>query len=294
MTGHVSRSPLFLLAAALMLGACSPASGSPCFVSGTRLPDRQAVLSAPDLGASARSLMEALFDRDADAVRRLLRTDPALAGVSARKAVDPLTVAVAMCDRGLVDTLLDAGAAPDGPNKEAPLSLAIRATEPWFAARLLEAGASADPVRADFMPLDAAIALNSSGAVRLLLDHGANVNFAGRLGDRPLHAAIDMERYRLAELLLDRGADPWAIDAGGASLGHAVAQPLTRPDAAEDQARQRLQAKVRALGWPDPAPTHREIRALALQGAWPPEAARSAGAPALRPELVEKIRAAAR
>jgi uncharacterized protein len=176
-----------------------------------------------------------------------------------------------------VEAMLKAGAPVDGQGDGRPLTLAIRADDPWFVQRLLQAGASPDP-KGDgaSLPLDNAISLNRPDRAAMLIDAGADVNRAGRTGATPLHSALDMERFRIAELLLDRGADPWAIDAGGANLATSAATPMLTKDADEAAAQRRLKARVQALGWPQPAPDPRAIRALALDGAWPPAGAKGA------------------
>jgi hypothetical protein len=51
-----------------------------------------------------------------------------------------------------------------------------------------------------------------------LLDHGADVNRADRTGGTPLETAVAMRNYRIAELLLERGADPWTVGVNGDTI----------------------------------------------------------------------------
>jgi uncharacterized protein len=266
---HVLRSFLPLLLGMSLLG-CDEGRADRCFLPGTTLPQRAQVLGDRALGASARALAEALFDRDAGTAAKLLQQDRALARTAVGGHHDMLVVALATCDRSLVDLLLREGAPADGVHPRIPLAIALRAEDPWFALRLLEAGASPKPAPDGSVdPLRSAIELNSAGAVRMLLDHGADSNQEDALGGRPLQAALDMDHFALAELLLDRGADPWAVDSGGGSLGWSATQPMVRNDASEAAAQRRLADRARRLGWPQPAPDPHKVRELALAGKWP-------------------------
>jgi ankyrin repeat protein len=162
-----------------------------------------------------------------------------------------------------------------------PLRLALRAEDPAFAHQLLQAGASPNPRANSSGPLRTAITQNSLGAVRMLLDFGGDPNVMEATGNRPLHTALDMEHFRIAELLLDRGADAWAIDSGGANLASSVTMPMVTTSEMEARAQRHLAARLKSLGWPEPAPSPRQIRALALRGDWPPPTARAAGAAAV-------------
>lgn len=277
--------PLFALVA--VTSGCTPSTAQ-CFAPGTVFPERQAALANRDMGQSARDLIAALFDRDYDAAKALLDQDRTIARQPIGRDADVLILALATCEPRFVDLLLERGAPADGARAGAPLIMALRANEPWYAQRLLAAGATPNPADDPLGPMRTAIALNSAGGVRLLLDHGANVDAMERTGTRALHIALDMERFQIAELLLERHADPWAIDSGGANLGSAVAEGMLTKSPADEAAQRRLSQRVQAIGWPQPAPHPRELRHLAFSGEWPPAAARGRGAPAV-PAQVMKI-----
>ncbi|PCD03194.1 hypothetical protein COC42_01870 [Sphingomonas spermidinifaciens] len=281
------------MAASLLMGcAAAPAAG--CFYPETQLPDPGAAIRSAGVGDSARSLIEALAAGDEAQVASLLNADPQLARQPLGKRYDMLSFAVASCRRGAVDALLAAGAPVNGGDDGMPLILALRARDTWFAERLLKAGASPEPRGNPTIPMSTVIGLNQPDRVAMLLDAGASPDgprqrdTAHDTGNRPLHQALDMERFRIAELLLDRGADPWAIDAGGANLATSAATPMLTKDEAEAKAQRRLLARVEALGWPRPAPDPRAIRKLALEGAWPPTGAN--GAAPIPPHVLDLIR----
>ena len=255
-----------------------------CFAPGTVLPT---AAEAP--GGTARALAEALLDGDLAAATKLLETDSALAKVRVGKDADMLVVALATCRHDAVDLLLDKGAPVNGLTPGVPLTVALRANEPWYAERLLKAGASPNPKNSPLGPITTAIALGSPGGVRLLLDHGTDVNARERTGNTALLTALDMDQFATAELLLARGADPWAIDSSGGNLGSSVTRPMVSTDPAQAAAQQRLAARLASIGWPDPVPDPRAVKALALDGAWPPAGAR--GARPVPAEVLDIMRA---
>ncbi|WP_457311718.1 ankyrin repeat domain-containing protein [Sphingomonas sp. UYAg733] len=246
------------------------------FVGGAALPTRKDVVGNLRIGSSAQALSEALFDGDLDAAQRYLARDPALASFRIGDTYDMLCVALATASTDALDLLIAHGARVEGP----ALALAMMADDPAFAMRLLQSGAKATPADSPLGPMRAAIAANSVGAVRLLLDFGADLRAAGPTGTRALQVALDMERFRIAELLLDRGADPWAIDASGANLGTSVTTAMFTAVSEEEASQARLAQRALALGWPNPALTPGQIREAALSGNWPPPGIKAAPMPA--------------
>lgn len=285
---------LLLLSPALafVMVGCESDARADCFAQGTELPTRRDTLTDQRLGAAARDFAEALFDGDLGRAGQLLQGDPGLARRRVGAHYDMLSVALATCRADTVDLVIRGGAPLDGvEDKGLPLRLALRAKDAAFAHRLLEAGASPVPKGNPSGPLRTAIALNSLGAVRMLLDFRADPNVMEATGNRPLHTALDMEHFRIAELLLDRGADPWAIDSGGANLGTAATTAMLTDAAEEAEAQRRLAERLKKLGWPEPAPTAREVRAAAARGDWPAATARDAGAAPVPPEVLALIKA---
>ena len=285
-------SPFFASWLALMLTGCVGQASAACFGSGVDLPTRQAALADQTLSAPARDLANALFDGRLDQAQRLLRADPTLVRRRVGAHHDMLSVAVATCRPAAVALIVRSGAPLNGLDDAGlPLRLALRAKEPGLAHQLLQAGASPNPRGHPSGPLRTAITLNALGAVRMLLDFGADPNAMEATGNRPLHTALDMEHFRIAELLLDRGADAWAIDSGGANLASSATMPMVTTSELEARAQRRLAARLKRLGWPEPTPSPRQIRALALRGDWPPPAARAAGAAAVPAAVVTLISA---
>ena len=250
-------------------------SQAACFIPNTVLPKPEAVSALSEGGQSIRDMVEAVAKGDRAAAERLLSADPRLANHGDGQNLDLLTLAISRCDKPMVELLLANGVNPDGPNGEVPLSLALRANEPWYAAALLGAGASPNPTTDErFWPLTSVIGINSLGAVRLLLDNGADVNYRDRVGISALYSAVAMQNYRIAELLLERGADPWIVTSNGDTIGAAATGSVRPGEAVEIAARERVMAQLSAAGWTFPAPNHAEVRAAVQEGRWPPPQAR--------------------
>ncbi len=248
-----------------------------CFVGGTALPDSRAALAAADHGQAGRDLMAAVLKGEVGEAQRRLRADPALKATRGGPGGDLLSLAIARCDKPMVSALLDLGVPPDGAADAVPLSLALRATDPALATQLLSAGASPQR-RAAYWPLKAAIGLNSLGAVRLLLQHGARINDHDATGATPLRLAVEQQNFRIAELLLEKGADPWAVGSNGETVGTVLSGPMRPGEPEEQAARPRVLDGLKAAGWRIPgAPDAKETRRLVLTGAWPPLEARAAG-----------------
>ena len=247
-----------------------------CFIAGTALPDRAKVLAKVSNGGAGRDLMAAVFDGDVAGTTQRLAHDPRLRDTNGGPLADLLSVAIATCNKPMVERLLAAGVRADGPGAGyPPLMLALRANEPWYAETLLKAGASPDARDPKSeRPLDNAIVIGSAGAVRLLLDHGARLDTTDSLGATPLQTALDAHRFAIAELLIARGADPWAADASGGTLGWAVSRPSLAQSTDDAAAHKRLVARMTQIGWPSPAPSPADVRKLRSQGQWPPPRAR--------------------
>ena len=78
------------------------------------------------------------------------------------------------------------------------------------------------PAPTGFSPLLFAVRAGSIDAVRVLLDAGANVNDVLSDGETALIVALANAHWQLADLLLDRGANPNLAGAGWNALHQAV------------------------------------------------------------------------
>lgn len=262
-----------LLGLPLCLNGCSMAQTPRCF--STRhvvLPDHRLAASRLSGGQAGIDLAEAVWRGDADDARRRIVADPRLANVAVEpdpaltsqpdgQYGDLLTFAVARCDAAMVQTLLDAGVPPDGADRGAALSLALLSDDPVLPEALLAHGASPDPQKAGGENVFGTVAAaNHAAGAMMLLRHGLDVRWADRFGRTHLDAALSMQVYAIAELLVKTGADLRHPDRDGFTPAHALAKPVLAPmSAADAAARDRLIALAKADGgtWPPPRPTGR-------------------------------------
>lgn len=91
-----------------------------------------------------------------------------------------------------------------------PLALACFFGNAEVASFLIDQGASLDLAATNSMkvaPIHAATAARATAIVRLLVDHGANVNARQHQGWTPLHAAAQNGDGEIVKMLLEKGAD---------------------------------------------------------------------------------------
>jgi ankyrin repeat protein len=119
---------------------------------------------------------------------------------------------------------------------ETLLSVAVRNGFVEIATMLLHAGAGVDVMDGKgTTPLHIACSIEKMDLVKLLIEHGANVNATteDRGEQTPLHVAVargvfSKDLVQLVRLLLDNGADPEAMDAKGRTALKVAQASLTR------------------------------------------------------------------
>jgi ankyrin repeat protein len=192
---------------------------------------------------SVDDMLTAAKRGDVETVRRLMTSDPSLAGALGGSGETPVMAALYRGHRSVVDALVDGGAPIDifvaaALGRMAELENALNAGAPavnavaydgWTplhlaaffghrdaAARLLEAGAALQAVSRNSLrntALHAAVAGGHEALAVLLMERGADVTAQDAGGHTPLHIAAEAGSVGLARALLERGADPHAVDA---------------------------------------------------------------------------------
>lgn len=272
--------------------------GSACFTKRRIiLPDPAKAQAHATQGQAGRDIVAAILDGRTDDAVAMLRVDPKLAqteiGYDPNRATerpqgqygDLLTLAVSRCDLAQITRLLDAGLSPDGVQVGQPLTTALLADSPEMAELLLARGASPDPQKHGGAALFGEIAsFGHVGAVMTLLRHGLDLGWQDQFGNGHLETAMDMEQFRIAALLIDKGANAWRVGGAGNMAVQALSKPLTIENADEDATRKRLAERLGrdalAKGLPWPPPDFATVRQKILAGAWPTPEMMKAGMPA--------------
>jgi ankyrin repeat protein len=172
--------------------------------------------------ASSDELFAAIDAGELGTVEALLSTDPSLAGARDAQGVTPLMRATYRDRPDIVEAILAVAPALDVFEAAASAGAADRLRE------LLDE----DPARATaysgdgFTALHVAAYFGDVSAARLLLQHGAEVDAAGRgwMTGTPLHSAASSGNAAIVDLLLASGADPNARQSGGWTPLHAAAR----------------------------------------------------------------------
>ena len=297
---------------ALALGGCSVArailADSPCFTERlVVIPDRELVLANATNGQAGKEIAEAVFDGRTDAVTAMIKRDNRLfatqVGYDKSKFSerpkgqygDLLTFAISRCDLTMEKHLLDLGMPINGIEVGGGLTLALLADTPEMAELLLQRGASPDPQKLGGENAFNEIAsFQQVGGVMMLLRHGLDVNWEDEFGFTHLQTALGMEQYRIAELLIEKGSNPWRIGTGGAIPAQYFSRPMIIENAENNQARLRLLAKAEAeanaKGFPWPLPDFKGVRKMVLLGKWPTKDMLAAGVPPVSPVVMAHMR----
>jgi hypothetical protein len=281
---------------ALVLGGCSVMANSRCFTQrDVLLPNRELVLANVNNGQAGRDIAAAVFDGKIEDVTTMVKRDNRLFTTEAiydkAKASerpdgqygDLLTFAISRCDLAMEQHLLDLGMPVNGVQIGDALTLALLADGPEMAELLLQRGTSPDPQKLGGENAMAEItSFRQLGGVMMLIRHGLDVNWEDQFGYTHLNSAVAMEEYRIAEALIEKGANLWHINGGGMPV-QKLANTLILNKPEEDEARIRILAKAEAdakakgLQWPPP--DFKTVRKMVLLGKWPTKEMLDGGVP---------------
>jgi hypothetical protein len=301
---------IFALMVALIfaLGGCSAMANDNCFTQRSLiLPNRDLILSKISNGQSGREIAEAVLDDRIDDVVTRLKRDPRL--MTSEVAYDRnkyseqpdgqygdlLTFAVSRCNLAMMKQLFDLGMPADGVQIGTALELALLSDRPEMAELLFQRGASPDPQKKGGKNLFTSVAaFRHVGGAMMLIRHGLDLNWEDEFGYNHLQTAVAMEQYNIAELLIEKGASPWRIGAGGAIPAQYFARPMILENPTENKVRLRLLAIVEkeaaSKGFPWPLPDFKGVRQKLFSGEWPTPQMRTAGVPPVSPIVMDNLR----
>lgn len=158
------------------------------------------------------TFFESIWAGDVDAVRSAVRDDPSAAAARDDKGLSAVRAALYGQHQDVADVLLEATPALDVFDATATGNL-DRLTE------LLDADAGLVKTWSEdgYTPLHFAAFFAKGGALRLLLDRGADVGAVARneMKVQPLHSAVAARSTECVAALLVAGADPNARQEGG-------------------------------------------------------------------------------
>lgn len=191
--------------------------------------------------SDSEALVDAAKVGDVARVRQLVRDDPSSAGVALSSGETPVMAALYRGHHQVVAALVDAGVVLDVFAASAlgrmedleraltspalvrsysydgwtPLHLSAFFGQMASAQRLLELGADVNAVSHNSLrntPVHAATAGGHRDVALLLIERGAQVQAADAGGHTPLHIAAENGLLDVVKALLARGADPLAVD----------------------------------------------------------------------------------
>ena len=193
--------------------------------------------------SGSTELVKLLIERGADVN---MRADLSTGGESV--VITPLCMALYKCHEEVAALLIEHGTDINALGLEVkegevtvsaiPLMQATAMGLQHATKLLLECGAEVDKEaeqsrgEGESVSFTALMIAPTADVAKLLLDHGAQVDFQGSHGGRTaLMLASDQGRYEVAELLLERGAQVDLQDsAGGTALIYAVLKDEANPD----------------------------------------------------------------
>lgn len=198
------------------------------------------------------ALLQAVDAGDAKLVRELLESgaqpdDVAAARSPLIRAINGLQNGKMRCNRAVVAELLGGGADPDRSDpmtKEVPLHTALELGDAACAKLLVQSGASVkarDPGGSTLMQAAAkgVIRTGDEALLDLATSWGVDVNERGSRGATAFLIAVLSRDWRVANALLERGADPCVgTEDGLTPLAYArsiAAQPRRASEAAENK-----------------------------------------------------------
>jgi ankyrin repeat protein len=166
-----------------------------------------------------QQMIEAIKAGNADKVRDLIEKDIFLADARGEDGTSALLTAIYHGEEEIVDVILESGPTLT-IHEAAAAGIEDRVRE------LMRDRSAINSISHDgWTPLHLAVFFNQNRVAEMLIEEGANINTVSEnaQGVTPLHSALANKNIKIAKLLLQRGADPGAVSAAGFTPMHYVA-----------------------------------------------------------------------
>lgn len=121
-----------------------------------------------------------------------------------------------------------------------------------------------------------ALANRDIEAVRIAAAAGRGLEDRDSERETPLLLAVTTGQYQAARILVESGADIWAYNEFGQTVGRTAEVIKPSPATPDGQAREWLLAYLRERGFPFPAPKGDVVLDLVKARQWPPSTAKEA------------------
>jgi Ankyrin repeats (3 copies) len=250
-----------MLGLAMAVLACQPNNGA-------NMSDKRVSMFPSE---AERDFVTAVIDRRMDVALRMAERLPNGVNTTAPSGETALLYAVFNNDAGGVAALLAAGAKPDGGPNRTPLHPATRDKSGKLLKMLLDARADPNLIYNNETPLlEAALVDARDNAVRLI-DAGADINKGNQIEQSPAMTAAAAGHWMMVDLLIEKGASPWHSPPNGYTLASLAASDRLLPTTPEGQARDKIIARFKAMGYPWPPPKPPIVRQMMAEGRWPPK-----------------------
>lgn len=218
-----------------------------------------------------RAVMKAVIDRRVDDAIRMAERLPGGINTTAPSGETALLYAVLENDPAGVAALLAAGADPNGGPNRSPLHPATRDPSGRLLKMLLDAGADPNLPYNKETPLWEAALVDARDNAMTLIAAGADLNAGDGVDHSPAMTAGSAGHWILANMLIEKGASPWHSPPNGYTLAATAASDRLLPTTAEGQARDKIIAQFKAMGYPWPPPNPPVVRQMMAEGRWPPK-----------------------
>ena len=124
----------------------------------------------------------------------------------------------------------------------------------------------------EYKTLNEAVMHSDREAVARMIAEGHFVDKRDHRGTTPFGLAAATDQHIIAEMLLDAGADPFAMDSFFITAAGDIIDSRMSPETQKGQARLRIIEKMRAVGVPIEVTSPKEFPQAFEDGRWPKHA----------------------